>query len=726
MEVIKEIQSKSGNWDLVKKKIDTLTPRSLEGKVGMKLVELLVKYDQAKLLHDILITSKQKINLDFSDRYGRTVIHRAVENKSADVLETLLMSGVSEKVINKRDKFWYFSPLHYAILNKDIPIVKLLLQYGADPNNKADFADPKLVNVDVENAKYPSRIRPIHLAAIGGNVEIIKLLLATKKKVGINSHAERDGLTSLFMAVIEYVNKNTLNSLKPKLLETIVFLLENGANPKSVNYDGESILYYPNVWENDEMFELFADKIDPNLINYNNDTVLHNRILQPKFSKTKKEIQKHLRILTRMDSFYINYPNVFYYDTLLHLYSSNDVWKDLESVLSKKYLNVYIENKDGYTPYSNIRQRDRQHFLTMVAKGYIYCLQNCPDAVPVKEWERKCKRISGTFADIKKLQQIAGTNVIGDREKLCILVANKMISKEQQSVPKFRDRDVKLSVSSQTGSIKINWWTATAFEIFFGLIYLTKKYKGKGICFMEDYSFIKDPDRRYMSIHDLFEDNLTKFCFAWHNDILKYSPKFESAIKKCSERFFVIPLALNYGRSMEGHFNSLLIDNTTKTIERFEPHGYKSSWYHNYKQMDERLTAVFKKLLPGYSYIDPEQYINRIGFQGYDSVTNKFDITQFVDMAYCVVWSFWYIDLRLGNPDMSRNKAVELALLKIHTHFSSSKKFIMAYSNNILKPRDKILAACGINIDTYVADRTTIKDTQCLINKLKTVISFSN
>ncbi|NDB83897.1 MAG: hypothetical protein EB127_14415, partial [Alphaproteobacteria bacterium] len=111
---------------------------------------------------------------------------------------------------------------------------------------------------------------------------------------------------------------------------------------------------------NEELFNLFGSKIDVNLINYNGDTVLHNRILQPKFSVSKREIEKHQIILARMDSFYVNYPNIFYYETLMHLYARHEMWKDLEEELSKKYLDIYRENKDGYAPIDFVSQGDRK------------------------------------------------------------------------------------------------------------------------------------------------------------------------------------------------------------------------------------------------------------------------------------------------------------------------------------------------------------------------------
>lgn len=715
MDLIKKILNPDRNWTTISHDLDHLkSTEVLHGKVGMKLTDLFVRHDKPQLLEKLL--QKAKVDLTFADRYGRTVLHQAVENRSLETLKVLLKYG-GKQIIDRRDKFWFFSPLHFAILNNDIEIVKELVSNGADVNLKADHSDLKKTDVDEAGFMYPNRIRPIHLASFGGKLEILKLLIDHGAR--LNPHAEKDGLTALFMAAIEYTSKTVSAKLKPILLQVIQYLISKGANIKAVNYDGENLLYYQNIWNDDELFKLFAPHVNVNTINYNKDTVLINHLLLLKKGISKKDVQKHRKLLERMDSFYINYPNSFYMETLTHLYSQNGMWKDLEDILSKKYLDIYSMNRDGNRPIDYISEHDKPRYLKMVARGYNWCLKHCSDVKLIKRWEKICASDTLKKSDIGVLQKVAESNST-DRDQLCTLAAAKMIAKSKQSYPDLKD-SVHLS---SPGQFKMNWWSATSFETFFGLVYLVQKYKKNHVCFLKDFDFITKPDdpRRYHSINDLFEDNVTKFCFLWRNDVLTFNPKYRNAIKDCDARFFVIPLALNYGRSNEGHFNSILIDYKMKTIERFEPHGYKSSWYHNQKLMDSKLAGVFKKILPGFQYITPREYISRIGFQGYDSTSKTYDVTQFVDMAYCIVWSLWYLDLRLKNPDVPRNKVIERAILKIHKEYTSTKKFIMSYANSILKMRDQFLKDCGINIDDYVAERTGPEDIKCLLNRIKTQI----
>lgn len=741
MDLIKKILNPERSWSDINNDLNNLKRTDVQGRIGMKLTELLVKHDKPKLLEKLFAVVGET-DFSFTDRYGRTVLHLAVENRSTASLKVLLKHG-GTNIIDKRDRFWFFSPLHFTILNNDIESARILIENGADVNLKADHSDLKNTNIDEAGFMYPNRIRPIHLASFGGKLEILKLLVENGAR--LNPHAEKDGLTALFMAAIEYTNENINDSTKHVLMQIIKYLISNGANIKAVNYDGENLLYYQNIWNNDELWNMFAPHINVNSINYNRDTVLSNHLLLKKnVGVSKKDIQKHRQLLESMDSFYINYPNTFYMETLTHLYSQNGMWKHLEDILVQKYLDIYTPNRDGNRPLDYIESHDKPRYFKMVARGYSWCLKHCPNVKFVKKWERVCASDVIKESDNAVLQKIA-ENKSTSRDQLCTLVAAKMISKSKKSYPDLKE-SVHLSAPSE---FKINWWSATSFEVFFGIMYLVKKYPEDHVCFLKDFDFITKPNdiRRYHSINDFFEDNVTKFCFLWQNDVLTFNPKYRSAIKgsgssgkgshrvkavpgtskalggRGKSRFFIIPLALNYGRSNEGHFNSILIDNKMKSIERFEPHGYKSSWYHNQKLMDSKISSVLLKLLPGYTYVTPREYISRIGFQGYDSTTTKYDVTQFVDMAYCIVWSLWYLDLRLRNPDVPRNKVIERAMLKIHKNFTSTKKFIMAYANGILKKRDKFLKSCGINIDDYVAEQTGVEDIKCLLGRIRTLLS---
>lgn len=62
-------------------------------------------------------------------------------------------------------KYGNCMPLHHAVYNQDIPMIKLLL------------TSPK-IDVDCKNG---DGMTPLHLACLENNIDIVKILLETKK-----------------------------------------------------------------------------------------------------------------------------------------------------------------------------------------------------------------------------------------------------------------------------------------------------------------------------------------------------------------------------------------------------------------------------------------------------------------------------------------------------------------------------------------------------------------
>ena len=129
--------------------------------------------------------------------------------------------------------------------------------------------------------------------------------------------------------------------------------------------------------------------------------------------------------------------------------------------------------------------------------------------------------------------------------------------------------------------------------------------------------------------------------------------KFIRELKKKHERFLPImiqselPLDYPINNDFENHANILLIDRNKKTIEFFEPHGYKKDYstpsehvtkYHTkYRLLKEYFNKIFTK----YKFINASDIIKQRGFQ------NKYDSNS----GYCVTWSCLFVHYRLLNPD---------------------------------------------------------------------------
>ena len=87
---------------------------------------------------------------------GYTLLCDAVKNKHTEVAKLLLTNGSK---VNSKNELHSDTPLHFAVRNGDIKIVKVLLDRGAD----------------IDGVNW--NITPLHIAVESKNVEIIELLL---------------------------------------------------------------------------------------------------------------------------------------------------------------------------------------------------------------------------------------------------------------------------------------------------------------------------------------------------------------------------------------------------------------------------------------------------------------------------------------------------------------------------------------------------------------------
>ena len=78
----------------------------------------------------VVMSISKELDLDFADSDGETLLWKAVQRKNIGIVEALLNAGAS---INIPDKAGWF-PLHIAVQNQDVNMVKLLLRYTPEIN----------------------------------------------------------------------------------------------------------------------------------------------------------------------------------------------------------------------------------------------------------------------------------------------------------------------------------------------------------------------------------------------------------------------------------------------------------------------------------------------------------------------------------------------------------------------------------------------------------------
>lgn len=112
------------------------------------------------------------------DYWQDSALLQAVEADHFELVTLLLEQGAEINVTGRG-----FTPLGLAVKNNNLPMVRLLLRAGADPDRKNDDGNT-----------------PLHSAVLMDYADIARALLAAKPDLGIFN---REGLTPLAVAAVE-------------------------------------------------------------------------------------------------------------------------------------------------------------------------------------------------------------------------------------------------------------------------------------------------------------------------------------------------------------------------------------------------------------------------------------------------------------------------------------------------------------------------------------------
>ncbi|XP_064643262.1 ankyrin-1-like isoform X3 [Lineus longissimus] len=185
IEIVRVLLDKGAKANLVDKMEATpliLAARFGNIKVGLKLLEVYTPEDV------------RKANMD-----GDQAIHFAVTTDNLELVETLIDRGADKDAKNE----FGFTPLHFAVLSRNLPAVTFLVKKAGvnvnavdkDGNQAIHFAvttaNLELVETLIDrgadkDAKNEFGFTPLHLAVLSGNLLAVSFLV---KKAGVNVNA---------------------------------------------------------------------------------------------------------------------------------------------------------------------------------------------------------------------------------------------------------------------------------------------------------------------------------------------------------------------------------------------------------------------------------------------------------------------------------------------------------------------------------------------------------
>jgi ankyrin repeat protein len=701
------------------------------------LITYAIRFNNNKIVNLLL---KKGARYDVVDRIGRSILYDAIESNYIEILKSVLdhsQNAIGIMITDIRDSNGNI-PIHYAIKFKNTIAIQLLIESGS----KIYIAD--------ENG-YNS----LHLAVKTKNLKIVK---AVSNVVSNFDTKNKKGETALHIAINYQYN------------DIAGYLLEQGADPNITDNESNfTPTHYAVGWNNYEILELlikYGAKVDKQDI-YGNTPLIYSvkekndacfdLIIKEKPNLNTWNVDGKIILHIVLDSYdeqnskkyidaLIEDSNLSHQDlygnTCLHYLIYLDLWRDYIKILERKRLNIFAKNSNNQMVVDFIKDDDFDMIINIVVKSYIYQLQlenNWTDEIN-KICSRELVNLTKEQSDIinnksskRKLNKLVKSdknklchNIIEDRLRTTFLqIKNGELECCQKSYPYNKEDiiDVKEGVL-----LDITTFTGSLLDVLIGLLYLLKNHSNCCSTLKKDTAPNQTLCNFYKSMGLIMSDRceFLNFELVWVNYKLYMIDNFTEMFIKCESyskiRFIIIPLGIEMKTG--SHANYLIYDKQIKELERFEPHGgtMPIGFDYNSRQLDNVLEQYILSIDPDITYIRPEEFIPKIGFQIMDAQEEK--THRIGDPGgFCALWSIWYVDQRLTYSHYSRDKLIKELFSNISQKGISYRNLIRNYSRNIIRDRDSLLGKVGIDINDWLNERYSHNTLDNFMNILNTEIN---
>jgi hypothetical protein len=222
-------------------------------------------------------------------------------------------------------------------------------------------------------------------------------------------------------------------------------------------------------------------------------------------------------------------------------------------------------------------------------------------------------------------------------------------------------------------------------DLIMSYIYLMIKHKQLlTIAIGDKEKLKKNPNPTYIGLVYSYKNN---------ENSLEYDGGMKDLSKfmlNCKTRFFMVPVSMEYPNS-GAHFNLLLGDTKTDVLERFEPYGsvINEKVHDNF---DKAIQSFLKTHDIDLKYKKPKDFIQQKGFQELEEVQieDQLGSVRRDDYrGYCGMWSIWFVDMRMKNPNISSKELLALSLKKMKG--KNFRRFIRNYTNYLIEMRKVIM-----------------------------------
>lgn len=693
---VKELINK-GRWDEIIKKLDHLeldsfihlatinnqkdiinyslnkNPKALEllDEDGNTPIHLMARYGLKDMMKKVFTKFPKLINLQ--NKKNQTPVHLMIKYDHPDHLEWVL-NEIQNVNLNLADLRGH-TPLHYAVRrskkegDRYYKILKTMLEE----------------NVDLTKPKS----NPLLMESINRDkIHIVELIL---EKGGDPNIQNDKFLTALQLA--------TLGGK----LEISKLLIEKGADPNRVGPEGDQdpMMYSISKADEDMVMILLENGYNPNRHNRYLETSSHGVLSKNNFSPSLVAKILYLGDLNKQ-----NVDGV----TPLHLFLQNYNWRNYANILKKKKLDIFQPDRQGRTPMTYVQPQEAVPFLEMVTSSYIKQLKSPKMLIP-------SVRNQGCHTK-KKL-----------KSEQCLRLIREHIMNTKKSYPDEKD-ELELDQQFRLVEEKFNKDGRFNADTVHNMIYtveMLKRHPEIGVPFQYAHPDKMFTDRMKTEILDLFErpaeriiSDLVRIYSDFFYEIVPYlivwrgegryfiHPDIEfyllSNLRNSDIKYIFLKVTL-VASSNGTHANMLLLDKEKRIFERFEPYGVVPYLENDGldKLLKSRLVPFLEKELGGkIEYLSPKDYLDGSNFQVISN-DSSLSVKKLGDpTGYCLAWTYWYLEMRISNPDVHPKKLVSKSVKKIiktNNHVDGMYRFIdfiRSYAHRLDKMKNIFLRSVGV------------------------------
>lgn len=377
-------------------------------------------------------------------------------------------------------------------------------------------------------------------------------------------------------------------------------------------------------------------------------------------------------------------------DEIRHPFSPS--YEKVITIKGKKYLSAiqYLNSKNtdnsidilrnlsDFYSYKLLKDNEFKNLLNSIYEDYIVFVNN--------------SAFGGSIIPVDSQVQVTGSNILG---KILTCLRNYLKKRESiQDLHALTVQDIFLP-NIDLKQVSYDYTGGSVFLNLTTLIYLLQKYPNSSTIVSDSiYNalfgiwWLCEGDSRVLLVPDDF------------------NTKFQKILDNPEKRFIIIPLLLRNRYKCQirdqndDHSNILLYDKETGILERFEPHGSKKSlegeWFQT-NDLDNEIKTYFKDIVT--EYLTPKITCPLVGPQIQENLENILP-----GVGFCTIWSFWYIDLRLSNPEIDRILLQALAISKIRSESQFLTRYIYSFAKHLKSFEDQITNSLpqGYNEDDEV------------------------